>query len=137
MKDGTCRGTAEWWPFSELWLCRIQILFLLENYHAYPPNPYVSGYTEAPKTSMRIGAVAPFEAEAQIWAEVDFRLEQTGVQGKWLLADAQKGITLGELAYEPRQALHYISGWYRKQSSFAQWKYDQERRRKPIIFGKK
>ena len=130
IKDGNCRGTSEWWPLRELWLCRIQMMFLLANLDAYPQNPYTSGYTEAARTSYRVKANAPFEAEGVLWSEVNYRLDRTGAIGKWLLREVQLGVTLGELAYEPRQALHYMSGWKRKPLAFAKWQWEQTHRRK-------
>ncbi len=130
LKEGSCRGTSDWWPIRELWLCRIQTYFLIGNMGAYPSNPYTSGYTEAPLTSHRIAAQAPFETEATVWAELEYRLERTGVEGKWLVRDVQNGVELNQLSPEPRLALHFISGWYRKQMRFSTWQWERKHRRK-------
>ncbi len=131
----TCKG-YEWYELKEIRFCRWQVLFLLENFHAYPTDPYTSGYTEAPRTSHRIGANAPFESQAVVFAELEYRIEKTGTDGKWLISDVQKGVTLRELAYEPRRALHYCAGWTRKRLSYSAWakqiKYRHNSTTKPL-----
>ncbi len=136
MRDMSCRGTARWWPIHELWLCRRQVIFLLEHVEdmddgKYPDNPYESGYTEAAHTFTRIGNRAPFESVIQLRAELLKRLDKTGVAGKWLLREVQAGVPLEQLDYEPRLALHFISGWWERKCSFKRWVWDQEHRRKP------
>lgn len=125
----TCTG-YEWYEIREIRFCVWQVMFLLENIGEYPPDPHVSGYTDAAHTSTRIGANAPFEAQAVLWAEIDYRLKQTGLAGNWLRREIDNGVTLGELPYEPRSALHYISGWARKRMSYGAWLKQREYRQK-------
>ncbi len=139
LKQGICRGTATWWPLKEVWLCRVQCMFLMEQLLAlelgkYPQNPYESGYTEAEHTSTRIGANAPFETALQCRGELVYRLGRTDVAGKWLIDYAQRGGEIQGMPNEPRQALHYISGWWRKRIPFSVWQWRQENKpwRKPI-----
>ncbi len=136
-QKGNCRGTAEWWSLSEIWLCRVQVMFLLANLCAYPPDPRVSGYTDAPHTSTRIGANAPYEAGSMLWAELQYRLKRTGTAGNWLVREVEKiGLSnpdwefiIKHLPHEPKSALYYISGWVRKRMSFADWVRQREDRK--------
>lgn len=134
---GNCRGTAEWWHLNEIWLCRIQVMFLIDNLGAYPPDPHISGYTEAPHVSTRIGANAPYEAEIVLWAEVRYRLERTNTEGKWLVREIERvGLSnpdwefiIKHLPYEPQSALYYVAGWVRKRMPYKDWKRQKEERK--------
>ncbi len=136
MRDGMCRGTADWWPIKEIWFCRIQNMFLIEQLlplplGTYPPDTYLSGYTEAPRTSFRGGSKAPYESALALRGELTRRLDRTGDHGKWLIREVQNGVGLGELPYEPRCALHYVSGWWPKIMPYEKWRWQQEHRKKP------
>lgn len=138
MRDGNCRGSGVWWPIKELWLCRLQCLFLIAELlplseGLYPQDIYSSGYTEAARTSFRIGSAAPFESALTVRGELQYRLDRTGISGKWLVKEVQNGVSLGELPYETRQALHYVSGWRRKLSSYKTWLRQRERRHLQLI----
>lgn len=131
-QKGNCRGTAEWWPLNEIWLCRVQTMFLLANFGDYPPDLYESGYTEASHISTRIGANAPYEAESVLWSELSARLwshGKTGEAGEALLDEVQKQQVQDYkyLSRPAQRALNYISGWRRKLQNYSDWKAHQEK----------
>jgi hypothetical protein len=86
----------------------------------YPPDPHASTATEITGISTR--AKAPFETACQIIAEVDYRLTQTGVEGKLLVLQVLAGNSYWELYPEARNALNYVVGNKRKMTPYNQWK---------------
>ena len=137
--------TFEWYPAKDIRFLRPHIIFLLKHLLElregnYPPDPGVSGYTEAPggiKTTSARGA--SFEMACQLAAEVDSRLKATGLDGylveeKYIDEKSEQDISderhiaLEEVFRRLRTAINYMSGWRRRQYSYADFK--RHRRRK-------
>lgn len=124
-----------WFAPSEINFSREQMIFLILNlkllaHGTYPPDPKGSGYIDPPVNTKRKKKRAPFETPAQLYAELTFRLQQTGLSGKLLVAEVGAGYTFEELSRESRTALNYISGWARRKQSYSQWKADRQYKKK-------
>ena len=112
---------------SEIRFSRPQMLWLIEwlpvlEVGEYPKDPKDSGYTESPHVQTSHSSHAPFETAAQIYAEVTDRLKSTGESGEVLVHEVQHGLDVYELLSPPaKKALNYISGWRRREQSFARF----------------
>jgi hypothetical protein len=61
----------------------------------------------------------PFSSPVEISAEVKYRLERTGRDGRELLQQIR--LHYSRLDNEPYRALTYMSGRHRKRQSYQQW----------------
>lgn len=123
----------EWYSPKEITFTRDQVLWILRHLEMmregnYPPEPS-SGYTE-PLGKKRTRRGAYFETPCVIVAEVDWRLERTGIDGKLLLAEVKAEYTY--FSQEAWTALNYISGWKRKKTPYSQWKASRNYYKKVI-----
>ena len=116
---------VRWYAPKEITFTRDQIFFLIENLSLlkdglYPPDYLGSGYTGGDRGS--INTHAPFEMPCQFAAEIDSRLDSTGLFGKLLVAEITAGLQLWQLSSESKLALNYCSGWRRRRMTFLEWK---------------
>ena len=119
-----CSGYA-YFTQSDITFCRYQMFFLLENLGTltageYPREPVETGYIDIPATKITKGGAA-FETPATLAAEVQWRLDRTGKDGKLLRYQVEAGYKLSYLDKDARMALNYISGWKRKLLSYPDW----------------
>ena len=124
-------GGKEFYTYSEIRFCPYQIIFVVENAEiletgGWPPNPNESGYTE---TGKRKGFAdeAYYTKPVGILAEVEYRRERTGIDGKLLKAEILAELDLSE---ESKTALLYIKGWRRKSLPYQRWKAQRRYRKK-------
>ncbi len=114
----------DWYSYSEIYSwCPHQIIFIIENADTlragnWPLNPEGSGYID-PAIHTGYASEAYYTKPVGIIAEVNKRLERTGVHGKLLRAEVIAGLDLSE---ESKSALRYCSGRRRKQMSYNAWK---------------
>ena len=123
---------------------RNQVLWLLFNLPLlkegmWPPNPYVSGYTDEPMGKSKRYKRAYFETPVQFAAEISFRLDKTGIDGKLLLAQVMgfDRVTVEDLQEEAHYALNYISGWKRKRMEYKAWRRQRVYYENVVIRGRK
>jgi len=92
----------------------------------WPPNPEPSAVID---TQIRTGYASEgyFVKPASILAEVNYRLERCGTDGKLLRAEVMAEL---ELSPEAKTALNYCSGFNRKPKSYTDWKKQRKWRRK-------
>ena len=129
-----------WYSPREIFFTREQMLWLLEHLPEletgnWPVNPQGSGYVDLPlKKSGRQQAY--FETPCQFAAEVSWRLDKTGEDGKILYWQVQSGVTEYELLeHEAKEALNYMSGWRRRQTSYSRFNTNRRYREKMRRFG--
>lgn len=138
----TCRDCQSWndcigkesYTIADVRWCRYQCRWLIENFlkvdagnivisqDTWPVGPKETGYTESPKTSHTINAHAPYEKPLQIVAELHYRIDRTGKDGRLLVLEV---LNQCNLSNEANQALSYVSGWKRKHRSYRQWLADR------------
>ena len=112
-----------WWKPSEIVFSRLQVLWLVENRGVageWPVNEAETGYTDMTKVMISPSRHAYFERPCQVYAELDYRIKKTGVDGKLLVRQIQHE----ELYLEPeaKSALNYICGYERKRMKYRDWK---------------
>ena len=106
--------------FAEIRWCPFQIIFLLSNRETLKSGEWPPEFKESAPTG-RTRAEAKFVMPVLVIAEVEARLQQTGVRGEMLLAQIHDGRTFHTITNGAREALFYIKGWRRKKISFARW----------------
>ncbi len=127
--DG-CGGKV-YYKMSEISYCRYQSIFIIEHFFrvvgdqiiverdSWPREESDSGYTEAPRTGhTSISANAPYEKPCQIVAELHYRIERTGQDGRELIMLIRDEAGLSTAA---RNSLNYISGFKRKREDYKRW----------------
>lgn len=145
---GKCRDWSncpghEWYAMHEIRFCRVQVIWLVTQFFScgkdglelerdsWPSNVYVSGYTDAPKTSHSVNSHAGFEKPMQLVGELEHRLLKTGKDGRLLVLEVHVrnvcDTTGRELSRDARAALGYCSGWKRKRQSYNQWLAEKKR----------
>ena len=77
------------------------------------------------------GHHAPFETPEQHIGEIEARLKTCGDCGKVLIQQIDNGDGFDRLTEPAKKALFYISGYKRKLQSFAKWRADGKRMKKP------
>lgn len=118
-----CPGLA-WFDYGAIRFCPYQILFIIANSDIllsgnWPPNPDSSSYTD-PAIQSALKPEAYYTKPEEILGEVERRLSRTGINGKLLVAEVQAGYS--ELSPEARDALMYVKGWEKKDTSYSQWR---------------
>lgn len=110
----------------------------------FPKNPKDTGYTDTGIKSRQFKAGAAFETAAGIAAELDLRIQRAGLDGLLLellytndpddevfviqhIAEALN-LETREVYQRIRNALYYVSGRDRKQTSYANYVRDQRYR---------
>ncbi len=115
------------------WL--IPLLPLLRS-GVYPRDTKETGYTQAPG-KRQIKAKAGFIIPAEIASELDWRLQQAGVDGLFLemvysqpddryfvmqhIASALR-VDINAVERDIHRALHYISGFKRRPRTYREWR---------------
>jgi len=138
-----CRDCRNWnecigkesYMIAEICWCRHQCRWLIENFLKMDTGKIVithdtwpvetTGYTEEFKSSRNINAHAPYEKTLQVVAELHFRIDRTGKDGRLLLLEV---LNQCNLSNEANQALSYVSGWRRRRQSYRQWKADRKQK---------
>jgi hypothetical protein len=127
----SCRG-HEWYEMKDIQYCRHQVLFLLnlidfigngfETVAGWPEDPKLkeTGYEDVRIQTSR-STHANYEAVTVITAELINRLERTGKDGRLLLFESRTRDSASELSQDARNALNYVAGWKRKQTSYRVW----------------
>lgn len=129
----------EWYAPWEITFHSKHMLFLIKHLEllregVYPPDPYHSGYTDTPMPKKRKGksSRAYFETPCQLAAEVERRLENSGLDGllpqllytyNWseeILAKYYR-IPVEEVKHRAEAVLWHISGWNYKARPYRRW----------------
>lgn len=123
----------EWYSYGQFTFKREQVLWALRNADFFregkwPPQNIVTGYTDPGIRRKGVKREPAFVKPEIIIAEVDWRLEKTGVDGKLLMAEVDAGYE--RFSDEAWRALNYISGWKRKEDSYSAWKAKRKWRKK-------
>src|SRR3990167_5570911 len=134
----SCSGYA-YYSYPDISFCRHQMLWLIDNLAGLragisPPNPEPTGYLNAGSSlPASVRAHAKFETPVQLAAEVDSRLDRTGKDGIFLVAQV---LAEQDLHPDAEEALRYITGWRRKTMKYREWVY-QMHFRKPRNLSRK
>lgn len=115
----------EWYFYAEIRWCPYQVVWILLNAlllgeGKWPPDPEGSGYVD-PMIKTGYKAEAYFTKPVETLAEVEWRLDRTGVDGKLFRAQVESGKSIGELEPEARSALMYVKGKRSKRIGYKRW----------------
>ena len=121
-----CSQDHGWFHYGQIKWCPYQILWILEHAETlrsgkWPQDFKAPGNVDSLIQGRNLKAEATFVKPVTVLAEVEYRLEQTGIAGKFLLAQIKAGETLETFEPEARAALMYIKGWRRKRIDFKRW----------------
>ena len=128
----TCRDWRgcdgfEYYDWGDIRFCRNQVLWIIIHRDTLLNGEWVKrpeGWAD--KVQKTRGHEAPFEKPEQIIAEVEARLERTGRRGKELtISQVQLYQDYEELSPEVKDIINYISGFYRREKTYDQWKADR------------
>ncbi len=133
------RGCAgkEWFSMGEIYYCPNQVRWLIAAFlrvwadeiilmrDTWPREDKETGYTDAPLTQHAINSHASYESTLQVVAEVHYRLDNCGRDGRELVLMIE---TEADLSDGARNALKYCSGWWRK-SKYQDWLRNREWRK--------
>jgi len=140
------------WPGKFILFARPQVFWLLNTQFTFEG---ISGYTNEKVHKSKITG-APFEGISCIVGEIKARLARCGEAGEALVYEAVNATRIPEmygkdedgkiviihreefigLSDPAMRALNYCSGWRRRRQTYAEWRYDRERRGiKPPIDG--
>jgi len=119
----------EFYTYGEFHFTRGQVIWAIRNldelsFGTWPTNPEGSNYTELPGVKKQ-GGEASFVRACGIAAEIEGRLEKTGVDGKLLVAElngAWRAPMFEDLQWESQMALNYVSGWKPKKDIYSSYK---------------
>lgn len=115
-----------WWKPSDVKFTRDQVrwlIFMLPILKTgrWPRDPN-QNTTDAFGKSQTVSFHAPFENPCMFAAEIEQRLERTGLSGKLLYYQLRNDCTWVELEKAAKDALYYCCGWRRKSTPFTIWK---------------
>lgn len=116
-----------YYGYFEIFYCPYQVMWIIGNDGGWPVEP--SSYTEFTGRP-NYPTSAPFTKQTDIIAEVEIRLERTGIHGKLLREQIFNGKTKTELDPEAHSALMYCSGFTRRRMPFYNWLADRKYRAK-------
>ena len=121
-------GQIRWCPYQCIFIIANSATFMLGKWPTDPDNPHDnnSGRTN-------IQTEASYCKPITILAELEQRLERTGMSGKLLVAEVEAGRDFTNISREARDALLYIKGFRRKRMSFSDWKKQRRHRTKRVI----
>ena len=140
--EQNCQNCKDWYRcigksffnYSEIRWCPHQILWILAHAEMLKAGQWpVQEESSHPCSTLekkQLKTEGYFVKAVIIIAELEARLETTGISGKLLKAQAKAGETLETLDYEAWQALMFASGWRQKQGGFSVWKRQRKYRRK-------
>ena len=126
-----CPG-REWFSYSDIQWCSHQVFWLLKYAEILHQGqwPVPDERAEVGLHGKKVIPEAPFAKVIAIIAEVDYRLQRTGVKGELLAEQAVNREKMLYLSARAKDALYYISGWKRKDRSFTDWLKDRRYRQK-------
>jgi hypothetical protein len=127
---------SDYYPISQIRLCRPQLFFLIEHLEMisegiYPRESKESGYVDS-VIQRQPPQAAPFEAPCQISAEIEVRIKNCKQDGQTLVHEIQ---ALHADYYEllspaARNALNYCAGFRRRRVKYFIFLKEQKRKRK-------
>ena len=129
----TIKGQGkDWWHYGEIRWCPFQCIWIINNTATlrdgrWPQDPDRIDNNAGQRS---IKTEASFTRPILILAELESRLERTGIQGKLLVAQVEAGWEFDDLDREARDALMYVKGFRRKKDNFVKWKKERKYRRK-------
>jgi len=128
-----CAGKP-WYSYSEVRWCPYQVLWLIEHLETllignWPTHPEGSSYTDSMIKRRVTSTTAYYTKPCEVASELEWRIRQTGVDGKLLIAEVLAGKTY-ELSVEAQNAFMFIKGWRRKLMSYQRWKAQRKYRGK-------
>jgi len=126
-----CFGLKDWWHYGEIRFCVYQVIFILRHAETlraghWPQDPDSS--SDNNPGGRNIKTEATFARPVLILAEVESRLERTGIHGELLLAQIEAGREYSTISGNARAALMYVKGLGRKRMSFNAWKKQRKHR---------
>ena len=127
----TIKGNGkEWYHYGEIRWCPFQCIWIINNTATlrdgrWPQDPDRIDNNAGQRS---IKTEASFTRPILILAELESRLERTGIQGKLLVAQVEAGREFDYLDREAYDALLYIKGFRRKRMSFMTWKKQRKHR---------
>jgi len=113
-----CAG-KDTYTYSEIRWCPWQVLWILGREENLRNADW--GNRDDVKTFSHSQHDAPFTKGVDVVAELEARLERTGVYGELLKAQVEAGRTMETLSQNAKAALMYVKGWRRKQISFTRY----------------
>lgn len=132
MGEGNCRDCKDWhgcvgkdwYSYPDIRWCPFQVMWLLKHadtlcWGDWPPEP---GRADPGIGEKQVSKEGHFVKPKVIIAELKYRLDRCGVQGKLLAAQARARDDIDMLEPEAWQALMYVKGFKRKSSGFSDWK---------------
>lgn len=131
----SCQIAPEWFDYGQIRWCPYQVLFLLRHTETLKAGrwPTQDGGTISREGSRQFRAEASFVKPELVIAELETRLDRTGLTGKLLAAQAKAGETLETLDRDAWTALMYVKGFRRKALSFGDWRKMRTYRRKTTM----
>jgi len=144
VKYQDCLGKV-WYSVEDIRWCDKQVIWLIEHFILltrdgivtqldWPTNPDGSSDIDLPGIRKSRRGDAYFTKPAEVVAELAVRLKKLGRSGELLVAELIAGME-GNLTEEANMAFHYITGWWRKNQTYPQWKADRRRRHhKNVVF---
>lgn len=115
-----CPG-KDWYHWGEIRWCVRQIIWILRHADTFRAGEWVARHEESGE-SRQLHPEAYFVKAVLIIAEVEKRLETTGVAGKLLVAQSKVVDNLDMIDDEAWEALMYVSGWNPKAMPFKDWR---------------
>ena len=117
---------VNWYHYGEIRWCLYQVMFIIENAVTlekgeWPSYPVGSSYTD-PLIKTGYKSEGYYVKPVEMLAEVEYRLERTGVDGKLLRSQVEGGKKFGDMEPEAKDALMYVKGRWRKSLSYQGWK---------------
>lgn len=113
-----CPG-KDYYQVSEIKFCSNQVIWLITHLGMlkvgnYPPDPRGTGYTDPGILVRRGKPRAYYETPCLLAAEVEWRLDQAGQDGKQLVEEILEQEVFKDFSWRAKRALAYISGFNRK-----------------------
>lgn len=113
----------DWFSYGEIRWCVYQVFFLLKysEYLRIGIWPTPESTCETPKRAL--SKEAQYVNAAIVIAELDYRLEKTGIKGELLASQCKEPdrVKIDYLSDNAKDALFYVSGWRRKELPFNSW----------------
>lgn len=140
--------TDPYFPLAGFRFTFASIKFVLEHWEQIGEGNWplvVSGYTQAPLTQSSTRAGAKFVGAAEIWAEISWRLERCGRDGKLALAYHANGVPLEDLVQitgiqdinriqrRINQAIVYSCGYRRRTESYRDYRRNRWKRVRQVV----
>lgn len=116
---------SDWYSYGQIRWCIYQVFWMLKysEYLRIGIWPTPESTCETPKRTL--SKDAQYVNACVIIAELDYRLEKTGLKGRLLEEECQNREKMLYLSDSAKDALYYVSGWRRKARNFSQWLKDR------------